>query len=157
MSTYQMALRVPEYDNEKLTFSSLILADKIERVPTRSLGTGQFVLGASKVRPRLGEEFNRDETMGIYVEVYNLGPGDDNSTPQGTVRYQIAKANKPEEFVVDFTENIGEIRGASPEQLTIEKILPLKTFEPGDYLLSLKVEDQVKNEVLTPTAKFKVK
>jgi hypothetical protein len=157
MSTYQMALRVPEYDNEKLAFSSLILADKIERVPTRSLGTGQFVLGASKVRPRLGEEFNRDETMGIYVEVYNLGPGDDNSTPQGTVRYQIAKANKPEEFVVDFTENIGEIRGASPEQLTIEKILPLKTFEPGDYLLSLKVEDQVKNEVLTPTAKFKVK
>jgi hypothetical protein len=158
MSTEQIALRVPEFDNEKLAYSSLILADRIERVPTKSLGTGQFVLGASKVRPRLGEEFNRDETMGIYMEVYNLGQDDqNNSTPKGTVTYQIAKANSQDEVVVDFTENIAEMRGASPEQLTIEKILPLKSLEPGDYLLSLKVEDQVKNEVLTPTAKFKVK
>jgi GWxTD domain-containing protein len=157
MSTYQMALRVPVFDNETLAFSSLILADKIERVPTRSLGTGQFVLGASKVRPRLGEEFNRDETMGIYVEVYNLGQDEESSAPKGTVTYQIAKADKQDEFVVDFTEKIADIRGASPEQLTIEKVLRLDSLEPGDYLLSLKVEDQVKNEVLTPTAKFKVK
>jgi GWxTD domain-containing protein len=157
MSTQQMALRVPEFDNETLAYSSLILADKIERVPTRSLGTGQFVLGASKVRPRLGEEFNRDENMGIYLEVYNLGSSDEASTPQGTVTYQIARADKPDELVVDFTENIADIRGASPEQLTIEKMLPLKTFEPGEYQLKMKVEDQVKNEVLTPTTKFKVK
>lgn len=157
MSTHHIALRVPEFDNEKLAFSSLILADRIERVPTRSLGTGQFVLGASKVRPRLGDEFKRDETMGIYLEVYNLGQDQESSTPKGTVTYQIARADNKDEFVVDFSENIADIRGASPEQLTIEKILPLKAFEPGDYLLSLKVEDQVKNEVLTPTAKFTVK
>jgi GWxTD domain-containing protein len=157
MSTHHIALRVPEFDNEKLAFSSLILADRIERVPTRSLGTGQFVLGASKVRPRLGDEFKREETMGIYIEVYNLGQDQESSTPKGTVTYQIARADNKDEFVVDFSENIADIRGASAEQLTIEKILPLKAFEPGDYLLSLKVEDQVKNEVLTPTAKFKVK
>jgi GWxTD domain-containing protein len=157
MSTQQIALHVPEFNNETLANSSLILADKIERVPTRSLGTGQFVLGASKVRPRLGEEFDRDETLGIYLEVYNLGQDDASSTPKGTVTYQIAKAAKPDELVVDFTENIADIRGASTEQLTIEKILPLKTFEPGDYVLNMKVEDQVKNETLTPTTKFKVK
>jgi GWxTD domain-containing protein len=157
MSTHQIALRVPEFDNETLAYSSMILADKIERVPTRSLGTGQFVLGASKVRPRLGEEFDRDETMGIYLEVYNLGQDEESSTPKGTVTYQIAKADKKDELVVDFSENIADIRGASTEQLTIEKLLPLKSLEPGEYLLSLKVEDQVKNEVLTPTAKFKVK
>jgi len=157
MATHHIALRVPEFDNETLAFSSLILADKIERVPTKSLGTGQFVLGASKVRPRLGEEFKRDETMGIYVEVYNLGQDAGSNAPKGTVTYQIAKADKQDELVVDFTEKIADIRGASTEQLTIEKVLRLDSLEPGDYLLSLKVEDQVKNEVLTPTAKFKVK
>jgi hypothetical protein len=157
MSTQQLALRVPEFDNETLANSSLILADKIERVPTRSLGTGQFVLGASKVRPRLGEEFNRDETLGIYLEVYNLGQDEASNTPKGTVTYQIATAAKPDELLVDFTENIGDIRGASTEQLTIEKMLPLKTFEPGEYVLNMKVEDQVKNESLTPVTKFKVK
>ena len=157
MSTHHVALHVPEFDDETLAYSSLILADRIERVPTRSLGTGQFVLGASKVRPRLGEEFTRDETMGIYVEVYNLGADDQTSMPKGNVTYQIAKADKSDELLVDFTEDLSAIRGVSPEQLTIEKLLPLTSLEPGDYLLSLKVEDQVKNEVLTPTAKFKVK
>ena len=51
MGTYRVALRVPAFEEEKLTMSSLILADRIERVPTRSLGTGQFVIGSSKVRP----------------------------------------------------------------------------------------------------------
>ncbi len=157
MSTQQIALRVPEFDNETLANSSLILADKIERVATRSLGTGQFVLGASKVRPRLGEEFDRNETLGIYLEVYNLGQDEGSNAPKGTVTYQIAKADKPDDVVVDFTENIADIRGASPDQLTIEKILPLKPFEPGEYVLNLKVDDQVKNETLTPTTKFKVK
>jgi hypothetical protein len=157
MSTHHVALRVPEFDDATLANSSLILADKIERVPTRSLGTGQFVLGASKVRPRLGEEFTNEETMGIYVEVYNLGEDEQTSMPKGNVTYQIAKAGKSDELLVDFTEDISTIRGVSTEQLTIEKLLSLKSLEPGDYLLSLKVEDQVRNEVLTPTAKFKVK
>jgi GWxTD domain-containing protein len=157
ISTHHMALHVPEFDDETLANSSMILADRIERVPTRSLGTGQFVLGASKVRPRLGEEFRSDELMGIYFEVYNLGEDEATSTPKGTVTYQIAKAGDPGAYVVDFSEDITSIRGASREQMTIEKILPLKTFEPGEYVLNVKVEDQVKNEVLTPTAKFKVK
>jgi hypothetical protein len=157
MSTHHMALHVPEFDDETLANSSMILADRIERVPTRSLGTGQFVLGASKVRPRLGEEFRSDELMGIYFEVYNLGEDAATSTPKGTVTYQIAKAGSPDAYVVDFSEDIASIRGVSRDQMTIEKILPLKTFEPGDYVLNVKVEDQVKNEVLTPTAKFKVK
>ena len=52
MNNYEMALNVPHFDDEKLASSSLILADLIEKVPTRSIGTGQFVMGSSKVRPR---------------------------------------------------------------------------------------------------------
>src|SRR6266478_2320345 len=46
-------LQVPRYDDDKLEASSLILADQIERVPAKQIGAGQFVLGSSKVRPRL--------------------------------------------------------------------------------------------------------
>src|SRR5207245_1059382 len=49
MNNYEMALNVPHYDDEKLASSSLILADVIEKVPTRSIGTGPFVIGSSKV------------------------------------------------------------------------------------------------------------
>src|SRR5271155_200153 len=46
-------LAVPRYEDEKLEASSLILADQIEHVPAKQIGTGQFVIGSSKVRPRL--------------------------------------------------------------------------------------------------------
>jgi len=44
-------LQVPRYEDEKLEASSLILADQIEHVPAKQIGSGQFVLGSSKVRP----------------------------------------------------------------------------------------------------------
>jgi GWxTD domain-containing protein len=159
MGTSRIALNVPRFDDETPAFSSLILADKMEKVPTRSLGAGQFVLGASKVRPRINREFKRDESMGIYVEFYNLGEKDDQSgLPEGEITYQIAKVDSPDVAVLDVTESLADIRGASAGQVVIEKMLPLEKLglEPGAYKLSLKLTDKVRNETLTPTATFKV-
>ncbi len=38
MNNYEVALTVPHLDDEKLSSSTLILADLIEKVPTRSIG-----------------------------------------------------------------------------------------------------------------------
>ena len=156
MGTYRTALRVPEYDDEALAASSLIIADKIERVPIRSLGTGQFVIGSSKVRPRIDDSFKRNEKMGIYMQIYNLGQSEETSRPAGNVTYQITRLDSPDELLLNFTEDVNSIRGASSRQVVIEKLLPLQSLEPGEYRLSLLVQDDVKNESLTPTATFKV-
>jgi len=157
MSTHRTALRVPEFDSESLSASSLIIADRIERVPTRSLGTGQFVIGSSKVRPRIGEEFKPSERMGIYLQVYNLGEDEATQRPQGAVTYQIAKLDQPGELLLNFTEPIDQIRGASSRQMVIEKLLPLNSLSPGEYQLKLKIADDVKNETITESRVFKVK
>ena len=47
MNNYEMALHVPRFE-DKLASSSLILADLIEKVATRNIGSGQFVIGDSK-------------------------------------------------------------------------------------------------------------
>ena len=157
IGTHRMAIKVPRFEEEKLAMSSLILADRIERVPMRSLGAGQFVIGSSKVRPRIGEEFKRNEKLGIYVQVYNLGENEDTSLPEGSVSYQITRLDSPEDLLLDFTEGFEKIRGVSARQTIIEKLLPLRNLEPGEYRLNLKVTDRVKNETLAPTATFKVK
>lgn len=156
MGTYRTAVRVPEYDDEALAASSLILADKIERVPVRSLGAGQFVIGSSKVRPRLNDAFKRDEKMGIYMQVYNFGRHEETQKPQGRITYQIARLDNPGELLLDFSEDVNDIRGASVRQVVIEKLLPLSSLEPGEYRLNLLVDDGIKNESLNPTATFKV-
>jgi len=41
--------------------------------------------------------------------------------------------------------------------VTVEKLLPLQSLEPGQYTLNMKVVDRNSNQTLTPTANFTVK
>lgn len=155
MTNYEMALTVPRYEEEKLAMSSIVLADMIEKVPTNQIGTGQFVIGASKVRPRVGESFRRDEKMGIYVQFYNFTADEKTAKPNATVEYEVVKSGSNEK-IFSFSEEVAKMDGASSQQYTVEKILPLKDFAPGDYTLRMKVTDKFNNATLSPTANFKV-
>ena len=156
MTTYPMALNVPHFDDEKLGQSSLILADLIEKVPTNSVGSGPFVVGDTKVRPRINDTFERNEKLGIYTQFYNFGPDDKTKKPNGTIEYEILKSgsDKP---VLNYTEEVKAMPGASAQQVTVEKLLPLQSLDPGQYTLKLTVVDKNRNQTLTPTATFTIK
>src|SRR4029077_5121042 len=65
LNSYEIAIVVPRMDSEKLMASNIVLADVIEHVDTKSIGLGQFVIGPTKVRPRVDDIFKREEKMGI--------------------------------------------------------------------------------------------
>ncbi|MEJ7605776.1 MAG: hypothetical protein WKF37_05805 [Bryobacteraceae bacterium] len=152
---HEMALNVPHFDEEKLAASSVILADLIEKVPTKSIGTGPFVIGTSKVRPRLNEGFKREERMGIYFQLYNFQADEKTQKPNGTIGYEVVK-NGSNLKVFEFSEDVASIQSASASQVVVEKVLPLKNLEPGQYTLRLKVTDNLRNQTLTPSATFTV-
>ncbi|MBV8895127.1 MAG: GWxTD domain-containing protein [Acidobacteriaceae bacterium] len=154
MNNFEMALNVPHYDEDQLGASSVILADQIERVPTKSIGAGPFVIRSSKVRPRMGDTFKRDETMGIYTEFYNFGMDQKTKKPDGTVEYDVVDGQN--KTVLSYSEDLATIPNSSAFLVTVEKKLPLKTLSPGKYTLKLKVTDKLKNQTLTPTAQFTV-
>ena len=154
MNNYEMALNVPRLEDDKLMTSSLVLSDVLEKVPTRQIGTGQFVIGSSKVRPRVGEAFKQNEKMGIYMKLYNLGADETTHKVSGDVTYEIIKAGDNSK-VIDFTEDLTSLEGSS-SQMTIEKLLPLKSLPPGRYVLRLKVNDKVRNQTLSQSAEFSV-
>jgi GWxTD domain-containing protein len=155
MNNYETALTVPHFDDEKLASSSLIFADVMEKVPTRSIGTGQFVVGSSKVRPRIDNTFRHDEKMGIYLQLYNFGPDEKTQKPSGSIEYEVTK-NGTNEKIFEFSEEIAKLPDASAQQVTIEKLLPLQTLKPGQYTLKMKVTDRNRNQTLTPSAIFTV-
>jgi GWxTD domain-containing protein len=155
MNNYEMALHVPRFDDGKLSASSVILADLIEKVPTRNIGAGQFVIGDSKVRPRVTDAFRRDEKMGIYFQLYNFAPDEKTQKPNGEIEYEVVK-NGSNEKIYDFSEDVTSLPGASAQQVTVEKLLPLAKLEPGQYTLKMKVTDRNRNQVLTPSATFTV-
>jgi GWxTD domain-containing protein len=155
LNSYEVALVVPRMDGEKLTASNIVLADLIEHVPTKSIGMGQFVIGTSKVRPRVDDIFKRDEKMGIYFKIYNFGTDGENRIPEGEVSYEVTK-NGTNEKIFETTEDVSKIPGASANQVTIEKLLPLKDLLPGQYTLRVKITDKFRKQVLTPSAQFTV-
>jgi len=155
MNTYEMALEVPRFEEEKLGMSSLILADVLEKVPTKSIGTGQFVIGSNRVRPRMSEAFSQDEKLGIYMQLYNFQGDEKTQKPNGSVSYEIVK-NGSNEKVFEYSEEAATLPG-SATQLIVEKLLPLKTMQPGTYTLNVKAEDKNRNQTVTNTASFTIK
>src|ERR1700719_833393 len=146
-------LQVPKFDDDTLEASSLILADQLEHVPAKQIGTGQFVLGSSKVRPKLDGEFPSNERLGIYMQVYNLKPDEKTHKSNATFLFTVKKGK---EQVMQFKETSEEMKQTG-EQVTIERLLPLATLSPGKYSLEVLATDTLSNKTVSKTADFTVK
>jgi len=90
------------------------------------------------------------------MQFYNFGPDEKTNKPNGSIQYEITKAGI-EKPVLDYTEEVSQIPGSSSQQVTVEKLLPLQSLDPGEYTLKMKVVDKNRNQTLTPTANFTVK
>src|SRR5438445_2677998 len=49
VGTWSHGVAVPEFNEDKLASSSLILADNLEKVATKNVGAGSFVIGQTKI------------------------------------------------------------------------------------------------------------
>jgi len=140
-------IRVPHYQDDKLSSSSLILADLIQQVPTTQVGTGMFVIGSTKVRPSVQKIFNREQNLGIYMQVYNLAQDPATHKPSAEIEYSLSKDGK---------SLYSKSEEAQTAQVTISKTLPLKTLAPGQYTLQVKVVDNVSKQSVMEPATFQI-
>ena len=146
-------LQVPRYEDEKLEASSLILADQIEHVPAKQIGAGQFVLGSSKVRPRLEGDFTTADRLGIYMQVYNLKPDEKTHRSDSNFQYTVKKGDQQ---IMQFKETGGDMKQTG-DQVTIERLLPLATLAPGKYTLEVSATDALTKQTISRSAEFTVK
>jgi GWxTD domain-containing protein len=163
IGTWAQGILVPRYDDDKLSTSSLILADKMEEVPTKQIGTGQFIIGNTFVRPRVSASptdpasFHRSQNLNFWMQVYNLGMDQKSKQNSATIRYQITDlANN--KAVLDSSESSKALGGDSvnSDQLTLEKTVPLASLQPGKYQLKITVDDGVSKQQVAQSAPFEV-
>ncbi len=146
------SLRVPQYEEGLLNASSLILADKIEPVPSNEIGLGPFVFGAYKVRPRLSRVFTNAENLGIFLQLYNLKTDDTFRDTSVNVTYRLLR---DKQSIWNSVESSGSIR-RDGEQVTLNRRLPLAAFAPGHYSLEIKVTDQISKQTVTRSVDFEI-
>lgn len=147
------SLRVPRFDGEKLEASNLLLADQIQPVPSSQLGSGQFVLGGYKVRPRLGHEFNRSEMLGIWLQLYNLQRDESSHKNDVTVAYRLTRDHQEIWKGEDSAEQLHQ----TSEMATVQRVLPLAALPPGRYTIELTATDHLSGQTVSRSADFTVK
>jgi len=153
---------VPEYSDDKLSTSTLIVADQMESVPTKDVSTGSFVIGVTKVRPRVAPangkpalfKRNLDQKVNFWMQVYNLGVDEKTHKPSATFEFDIVNVatNKPVVQKTESTEQMGNVG----EQVTLQKSIASANLQPGIYRIEIKVNDNISKQTVDPSATFAV-
>ncbi|HZS95451.1 MAG TPA: GWxTD domain-containing protein [Terriglobales bacterium] len=160
VGNWSKSLMVPDFGDEHLTNSSLIVADQMYPVATKDIGTGNFVIGTMKVRPRVPPAdgkpitFKRTQKMNFWMQVYNLSVDEKTHKPSATFEYDVVNTatNKAVVHTTESTEQMGNIG----EQVTLQKTLSAANLQPGLYRIEIKVNDNISKQTVGPTATFSV-
>jgi GWxTD domain-containing protein len=157
---WSKSLMVPDFGEDRLAASSLIVADQMYPVATKDIGTGSFVIGTMKVRPRVQPAdgkpiaFKRGQKMNFWMQVYNLTVDEKTHKPSATFSYDVINmaTNKAVVHSTESTEQMGNVG----EQITLQKSLSAANLEPGIYRIEIKVNDNISKQTVGPTATFAV-
>jgi len=158
--TWSKSLQVPDFGDERLATSSLIVADQMEPVAAKNVGTGSFVIGTTKVRPRVQSadgkpiSFKRSQKMNFWMQVYNLGVDEKTHKASATIEYDVTEAstNKQVVHAIESTDTMGNVG----DQVTLQKSLSAANLQPGVYKIAIKVNDNISKQAVGPTATFAV-
>jgi GWxTD domain-containing protein len=157
---YGASLNVPTYHDEKLGTSSLILADQMNTVSSREIGSGNFIIGNMFIRPRVSANlakpvsFNRKQELNFWMQVYNLGIDDATKSNQATVTYQITDTTA--NTVVLEKQLESKDLGAHSDQMTVARSVPIAGLQPGKYKVTIKINDGISKQEISQSAPFVV-
>jgi GWxTD domain-containing protein len=157
--SWSHAIVIPDFSEDKLSNSTLIIADQMEPVATKNVGTGNFVIGTTKVRPRVAPSdgkpilFKRNQKLNFWMQVYNLSVDEKTHKPSATIEYNVTDANnKAVIHTVESTDTMGNVG----DQVTLQKTLSAANLQPGLYKIDIKVNDKLSKQTVDPTATFAV-
>jgi GWxTD domain-containing protein len=158
--SWSRGIQVPDYAEDKLASSSLIVADNMEPVAAKNVGTGMFVIGTTKVRPRVASAdgkpviFKRNQKLNFWMQIYNLGVDEKTHKPSATIEYDVTNAATNKQVIksVESTDQMGNVG----DQMTLQKTLSAANLGPGIYRIKIKVNDNISKQTVDPSATFAV-
>jgi GWxTD domain-containing protein len=160
VGNWSKSLQVPDFGDDRLSNSSLIVADQMYPVATKEIGTGNFVIGTMKIRPRVPSAdgkpvaFKRNQKLNFWMQVYNLSVDEKTHKPSATIEYDVINTatNQAVVHTTESTEQMGNVG----EQVTLQKTLSAANLQPGLYRIEIKVNDNVSKQTVDPSATFAV-
>jgi hypothetical protein len=172
-------VNVPDFWNDELTTSSVILADRIDPLPaplsqTQLVERPYAALGVMEIFPTASSKLSKKSELSVFFLIYNP-KGDSAQKPDISIEYnfcQTAPGNQPkpdepckagEKFYNKTEPQVMNAQTLPPafdlsmgHQLQTGQAVPLAGFPEGDYRLEIKVIDKLANKSVTRDVNFTV-
>jgi hypothetical protein len=153
MGAIQRRLGLPMKVPSELNLSSVTLADYIVPAQGETV-TAPFVTPLGwKVYPSMDGEFQPEDPLGTYFEIYGYAIDGASQAPDLGIHARIWDRNgKPilnspgQNQIVPYTDRV-----------LVAQVFDLKSLQPGDYRLEIKVEDRIGGADVAGEALFQVK
>ena len=142
---------VPEFPPDRLSASSLILAAKLENME-RGAAITPFTIGTTKVIPNLSAVYQRNQPVGIYLQVYNAAIDQTTLRPAADAEYVLLRNGKELGKQVEDWRQIND----AGQRLTLSRLIDTRALEPGEYQVQIRIRDHVTGQTITPTATFTI-
>jgi GWxTD domain-containing protein len=150
-----IGLNIPKYDDTTLQTSTIILANSISQASLTSDQLEQYVIGDLRIFPNVTSEYDSDQDLKSYLQIYNAAIDQTSLKPSLDVSYTIKKEGK---IVAELQDNAGKsIQLISGLRVVLLKQIPLRGMNPGAYTLEIEVTDTIMNRSIKTSANFKIK
>ncbi|HXB57086.1 MAG TPA: GWxTD domain-containing protein [Vicinamibacteria bacterium] len=155
-SVATIPLEVPAFNKGELSLGTVLLLQDVEDLPAGSNPDpqnpyGAFTLGTARLIPHFGQTFTKSDSISIFYQFYDLKVDDATGKASGSAILSILRDGKAPV-------------AKAPEQ-TIETVIggnvvgpvPLGKYEPGKYVVQIKVTDKLAKKDVAQEVPFEIK
>lgn len=139
--------------------SALMLSNNIYPMTEAQAPTEPFAFGGLKVVPKADKVFRTSEELWYFLELRNPGINNDTGKPRTAVKVTMAGTTadgKKVRMAGAAQETPAEESKGMPGRYVIGSTIPLAKIKPGDYTLTVKVTDMVKNQTYDLSGDFTI-
>jgi len=144
-------VEVPDFNTGDLSLATVILVKDIEEGAQNDPAHpfAAYQLGGARLVPRFGTSYTKDETLSFFYQYYDAKVDQATGKASVVATVQIETAGRPVARAADQTFEV--VVGG-----TVIGPVPLAKYEPGKYLVKLKLVDNVAKKDLTRDVTFEV-
>ncbi|HEY0160079.1 MAG TPA: GWxTD domain-containing protein [Thermoanaerobaculia bacterium] len=159
VSVVSRPIVVTGLDKDAPGVSNLMLSTHIYPLTEAQLPTDPFAFGGLKVVPRGNSTFRKTDELWYFVELRN--PGKDATTGQPKLTMAVSVTGKSSEgrnvkMIGPASEVPAQELKGVPGHYGVGQAMPLATFRPGEYKLTMKLTDNVANKTWELSEPFRV-
>jgi len=147
---------VPNLNRGELSMASLLILRDVQDVPENTPEDphdpfAAFTLGRARLVPRFGNTFVRSDALSFFYQVYDLKVDEGTGKASGVAILTLLKGGKTPVAKAPEQPLVMTIAGS------VVGPVPLEKYEPGSYVVQLKVKDTLANKEEVQEIPFELK